>query len=160
MRRILAVLFNKWNRMHDNYRIKQYMREISGKDYRIGSEAYLFYPQNISIGEGTYINGGKLIASPNAKIRIGKNCLISYNVHIRTDMHNYMDKYELIKNQEHTEEDIIIEDDVWIGYGVQIMPGIIIRKGSVIGAGAVVTHSTDPYGVYAGVPAKKIKERS
>lgn len=75
-------------------------------------------------------------------------------------MHNYMDKDELIKNQGHTEEDIIIEDDVWIGYGVQIMPGIIIRKGSVIGAGAVVTHSTDPYGVYAGVPAKKIKERS
>lgn len=72
MRRILAILFNKWSRANDNYRIKQYMSEISGKDYRIGSEAYLFYPQNISIGGGTYINGGKLIASPNAKFKLVK----------------------------------------------------------------------------------------
>lgn len=99
------------------------------------------------------------MASPNGKIIIGQNCLISYNVHIRTDMHNYLKKDELIINQGHCERDIIIEDDVWIGYGAQIMPGVIIREGSVIGAGAIVTHSTEPYGVYVGIPARKIKER-
>lgn len=29
----------------------------------------------------------------------------------------------------------------------------------MIGAGAVVTKSTEPNGVYAGVPAKRIKDR-
>lgn len=39
------------------------------------------------------------------------------------------------------------------------MPGCEIEDGTVIGAGAVVTHSTDKYGVYGGVPAHKIGTR-
>ena len=39
------------------------------------------------------------------------------------------------------------------------MAGVKIADGCVIAAGAVVTHDTEPYCVYAGVPAQKIKER-
>lgn len=90
---------------------------------------------------------------------IGDNCLISYNVHIRTGMHNYQDKNMLIKDQGGSEKDVTIGDDVWIGFGAQIMPGVRIADGCVIGAGAVVTKDTEPYGVYGGVPAKIIKRR-
>lgn len=86
--------------------------------------------------------------------------MISYNVHMRTDMHNYLDKNELIKNQGYREEDIIIGDDVWIGYGAQIMSGVTIEKGAVVAAGAVVTNDIPAYEVWGGVPAKKIKERN
>ena len=119
----------------------------------------MYYPQNISIGEGTYINGGHIIASRNAHIQIGKNCLISYNVHIRTDMHNYSKCNVLINEQGNSEKSIVIGDDVWIGFGVQIMPGITIADGCVLGAGAIITKSTVPYGVYVGIPAKLIKYR-
>lgn len=54
---------------------------------------------------------------------------------------------------------IVIEDDVWLGSGVKVLDGVIIRKGCVIGANAVVTHSTEEYGIYVGVPAHKIKSR-
>jgi acetyltransferase-like isoleucine patch superfamily enzyme len=40
------------------------------------------------------------------------------------------------------------------------MPGVRVAKGSVIGANAVVTKDTEPYGVYGGVPAKKISSRN
>lgn len=125
----------------------------------ISGHCSLSYPQNIYIGLNSYINGGQICASPHAKIQIGANCLISYQVHIRTDMHNYKDSSQLIRLQGHTEQDIIIGNDVWIGYGAQIMSGVTIADGCVIGAGAVVTHDTTAYGVYAGVPARLIGRR-
>ena len=159
MRNIIGAIAHKVVEFADRYRVSNYKRWIVGKDYRLGDKVYISHPKNISIGERTYINSGMLFASANAHINIGKDCLISYNVHIRTDMHNYMDAGKCINQQGTTEQDVTIEDDVWIGYSVSIMPGVCIRKGSVIGTGAVVTKSTDPYGVYVGIPARKIKSR-
>lgn len=118
------------------------------------------YPSHITIGKNSYINGGDIIASKNAKIVIGDNCLISYNVHLRTDMHEYKYKNVLINQQGHTEKDIIVEEDCWIGFGAQIMPGVTVGRGAIIGAGAVLTKDAEPYGIYIGVPAGKIKERT
>lgn len=54
---------------------------------------------------------------------------------------------------------IIIEDDVWIGAVVKVLDGVTIAQGCVIGANSVVTKSTEPYGIYVGIPARKIKSR-
>ena len=120
----------------------------------------LIYPQNIFIGENSYINGGFIKAGKNSKIVIGDDCLISYNVHLRTDMHNFELKDVLIREQGTKEKDIIIGNDVWIGYGVQIMSGVSIGTGAVVGAGSIVTKDVEPYSVVVGIPAKLIKYRS
>ncbi len=54
---------------------------------------------------------------------------------------------------------VLIGNDVWIGNGVRILGGTRIADGCAIGAGAVVTKDTEPYGIYAGVPAKLIRKR-
>lgn len=156
----VVKFFDNIVRYINKRRIKEYNKKVSGVNYSLGEGVRIICPQNVSIGNNTYINGGDIVASPHAHICIGNDCLISYNVHLRTDMHNYSNKDVNINKQGHTERDIVIEDDVWIGYGAQIMPGVTVRKGSVIGAGAVLTHSTGEYEVWGGVPAKKIKERS
>lgn len=117
------------------------------------------YPENVHIGNNTYVNGGDIVASKNARIRIGDNCLISYNVHLRTDMHLYKSRNTLINHQGHREDSITIGNDVWIGYGAQIMAGVTVADGTVVAAGAVLTHDTAPYKVYGGVPAKVIGQR-
>ncbi|ELY5426806.1 acetyltransferase [Campylobacter upsaliensis] len=38
------------------------------------------------------------------------------------------------------------------------MPGVRLRRGCIIGAGAVLTKDTDEFGVYAGIPAIKIRQ--
>lgn len=53
---------------------------------------------------------------------------------------------------------VMIGDDAWIGAGAIILPGVMIGEGSIISAGAVVTHSTEPRAIYAGVPARFIRE--
>lgn len=52
-----------------------------------------------------------------------------------------------------------IGKDCWIGANVIIMRGIKIGDGTIVAAGSVVTKSLDSYSIYAGVPARKIKDR-
>lgn len=86
-------------------------------------------------------------------MRIAAHCTIVPSNHIYTNSNEFIYKQGLSR------QGIIIEDDVWIGSGVRVLDGVIIRKGCVIGANAVITRSTDEYGVYVGVPARKIKSR-
>lgn len=54
----------------------------------------------------------------------------------------------------------VIEDNVLIGMGAIVMDHAVIGSNSIIAAGAVVLENTivPPGSLYAGVPAKKIKE--
>ena len=85
--------------------------------------------------------------------------MVSYNVHMRTDMHVH-DRVDIpMSRQGHVEADIVIGDDVWVGYGAQVMAGVTIGSHSIIGAGAVVTRDVPEYAVAVGVPARVIKDR-
>lgn len=53
----------------------------------------------------------------------------------------------------------VIHCDAWIGDGAIVMPGVRIAPGCVIGANAVVTKDTEPYGIYVGMPARKVSTR-
>jgi maltose O-acetyltransferase len=46
----------------------------------------------------------------------------------------------------------------WLGTGVTVLPGVTIGEGCVIAAGAVVTADCAPDGLYAGVPARRIRD--
>lgn len=46
-----------------------------------------------------------------------------------------------------------------VGAGSMIMPGVVLGEGCSVGAMSMVTRSTEPWGIYAGVPAKKIRDR-
>jgi len=56
----------------------------------------------------------------------------------------------------------VIEDNVLIGMGAIVMDHAKIGSNSIIAAGAVVLENTivEPGSIYAGVPAKKIKDIS
>ncbi len=125
----------------------------------VGGECGIRNPENIFLGANSYINGGMIYASPEAKIIIGENCMISYNVHLRVDMHGHESGCFPMIAQQHTHSDIVIGDNVWVGYGAQIMPGVTIGSNVIVGAGAVVTKDVPSNAVVGGVPARVIKER-
>lgn len=49
---------------------------------------------------------------------------------------------------------------VIVGAGSVILPGVHIGEGSAVGSLALVCKSLEPWGIYAGNPAKRIKKRS
>jgi len=130
----------------------------SGRKFLLNREVIIESPNKIEIGNNLQVNARCWI-SGGGNLKIGDNVLIGPHVVIHTANHNFKNKDILIREQGHTLKAIVIEDDVWIAANSTILPGVTIKKGTVIAAGSVITKDTEPYGVYAGVPAKKIKER-
>lgn len=54
--------------------------------------------------------------------------------------------------------DVLIGDHVWLGNSSRVNKGSTIHSGSVIGQGSIVSKVVDGNCIYAGIPAKKIKE--
>ena len=116
--------------------------------------SYCFYKMDRS----SSINpSGKMwVADNNAKITIGKNCIISWNVEFMgVDHHTLLDKNGKVCNYP---EPIEIKDHVWIGSSVKICKGVTIAENNMIGMGSVVTKSfLETNCVIAGNPAKIVK---
>jgi putative colanic acid biosynthesis acetyltransferase WcaF len=47
----------------------------------------------------------------------------------------------------------------WVCARASVAPGVNVGEGAVLGLGSVATRDLEPWGVYAGVPAVKVKER-
>ncbi|MFO0582492.1 MAG: CatB-related O-acetyltransferase [Anaeromyxobacter sp.] len=58
-----------------------------------------------------------------------------------------------------TKGDVTIGHDVWIGHGVTILSGTTIGNGAVVVARSVVVKDVEPYTIYGGVPARKLRQR-
>lgn len=105
----------------------------------------------------TTVNGGTKIIGT---VDIGEGVLIAHNCTIVSSSHGIA-QGQPIREQPTVNKRIIIEDDVWIGAGAIILGGVRLKKGCIVGAGAVVLEDTivPEYQVWAGVPAKFIKNR-
>ncbi|MFD2245107.1 acyltransferase [Pontibacter ruber] len=138
-----------------------------GKNIYAGERVYLWAKDVLEIGNNFFIGRDSQI---QANCIIGDNVMFGNKVAVvgKYDHHfqkvgfpirlapRIMDKHYNWKGLDQT---TIIEDDVWVGYGSIVMSGVRIRKGCIIAAGSVVTKDTEPYAIYAGNPARKIKPR-
>ena len=127
------------------------------KNSRVSSDCF-FDTNKVFIGKDTFINrfcqfhdGGH-----GEKIVIKDNCMIAMNVNFCTVSHD-IEGTKRRCGRTFTKE-IIVENGCWIGANTVILPGVTIGEGCVIGAGSVVTKNCEPNGLYAGNPAKRIKD--
>ena len=133
--------------------------------------------------------GENCFIAPNATIagdvQLGNDCSIWFNTVIRGDVNsirignkvNVQDgavihcTYEKAATQIGNNVSIghnaivhgcVIEDNVLIGMGAIVMDNARVGTNSIIAAGAVVLENTkiEPGSIYAGVPAKKVKDIS
>lgn len=136
-----------------------------GKNVHIAERCDFKGVENIRIGDSSSIGRGSLLWSTRANIVIGSKVFTGPNITIITGNHrtNLVGKYMAdIRDEEKLsddEEDVVICDDFWIGANATSLKGVIIAEGCVIAAGAVLTKSTTPYGIYAGIPAKRVGNR-
>ena len=54
----------------------------------------------------------------------------------------------------------IMENHATLGANCVVMPGVTIGEGALIGAGSLVMKDCEPWSVYVGAPARKVKEYS
>lgn len=138
-----------------------------GSHFHAGLGVRLWARNELKIGNYFYMGHGSLI---QADCTIGDYVMFGNNVAVvgKYD-HNFQEIGKPIRLASQIREAsynwkgknlmTIIGDDVWVGYGSIIMSGVTIGNGCVIAAGSVVTKNLEPYWIYAGVPAKKLRKR-
>jgi acetyltransferase-like isoleucine patch superfamily enzyme len=144
--------------------LNKFKRFGEGAEFRPG--AYAEACSKISIGNNVVIRPGTfLFADPTdggGGIVIEDKVLIGPGVHFYTNNHEFSNPSQPIFDQDYpkptTLDSIVLRRGCWIGAGSIILPGVEVGENAVIGAGAVVTKSVPPRVVFAGNPAKKIKD--
>lgn len=131
-----------------------------GLSVKIAPTAFFKHPENISIGDNTFINHHCCIwAAPDGAISIGNDVLFGPNVCVTASNHGIALGIP-IRMQRGVDAPIVIGNDVWLGANVVVTAGVEIGDGCVVGAGAVVTRSLPPNSICGGVPAKVLRLRT
>ncbi|MEW9872755.1 DapH/DapD/GlmU-related protein [Arthrobacter sp. HS15c] len=110
---------------------------------------------DIEIGERSWINYGATFDNA-AKIVIGDDCLVGPQVMFLTSSHDIGPSER--RGADATAMPISVGSGCWLGARSVIMPGITIGEGCVIAAGSIVTRDCPPNTLFAGVPARAIRE--
>jgi galactoside O-acetyltransferase len=118
---------------------------------------------NLSIGDHVHI-GANVFLFAGGGISIGRFCSIS----AKTTLYSASDDFSgdhLIgpvidpRYLKIDAREIIMSDYSAIGAHSVILPGVVLGEGAVLGAMSMANRDMEPWWIYGGVPAKKIKRR-
>lgn len=124
-----------------------------GKGVVIKPSINIKYPWKLNVGNHVWI-GENVWIDNLAEVYIADNVCISQGAMLLTGNHNYkLSTFDLIIGE------IILEEGVWIGAKSVVCPGVKCESHSVLTVGSIATKNLEPYTIYQGNPAIKIKER-
>jgi acetyltransferase-like isoleucine patch superfamily enzyme len=105
-----------------------------------------------------------LIAGGDPGITINDFCTLAYGVKIFSQSDDYSGATltnSLIPKKYKKEffAPVYLGRHVILGTNTVVLPGVHIGEGCSSGAMALIHRSTPPWGIYTGIPAKRVKER-
>ncbi len=155
-----------------------------GEGVRISDKASIHGASRVSLGDHVRIDDFCVLSAGEGGITVGRNvhiavysCLIGAghislgdfaNISSRVAIYSSNDDYsgEWMTNPtvpaqytNVTHDEVRIGAHAIVGSGTVVLPGVTIGEGAAIGALGLVRVDCEPFGVYAGVPVRKIKER-
>lgn len=113
------------------------------------------YGPALTIKPGCFINASTQIQNFE-HVSIGTNVFIGPRVTILTVSHELGPSHQ--RAMKLIAKPVTIGNGSWIASSATILPGVSVKEGCVVAAGAVVTHDCEPRGLYAGVPAIRVKD--
>jgi len=153
-----------------------------GKGVKISRKASIYMPEFIEIGDYSRIDDFCII---NSRVKIGRFVFIgaqsmvlggkeyviledfvtlAYCVKVFSQSDDYSGNSLTNptiprKYKKEIFGEVRLEKHVIVGAGSIIFPGVVVREGTSVGAMSLVNKSTEPWSIYAGIPARKIKNR-
>ncbi len=170
----------------DPYYSKKELQEMGfralGRQVLISRTCRVYTPERITLGSHVLIDDFTIL---NGEITIGSYVHISSNCELyagqasitmrdfsglssRCTIYATSDDYSgasltnptvplAFRNEQ--DAPVTLDKHVILGTGCAVLPGVHIGEGCSVGAMSLVNRSTEPWGVYAGVPARRVKER-
>ncbi len=153
-----------------------------GEDVLISRKASIYSPQNIKIGNHVRIDDFAILSGEielgnyvhisaytalygKYGIKIGNFCGCSARSIIFSATDDFSGEYMISPMVPEQYTNIIggtvtLEDFVQLGANTIVMPKITIHQGTATGTFSFVNKDLEEWGIYVGIPVKKIKERS
>lgn len=125
-----------------------------GKGSDVRPSASVWSPRNLTMGEHATIGYGVHCYSM-APVTIGEYAVISQRAHLCTGTHN-LDSLEM----QLLARPIRIGPHAWICAEAFVGPGVAVGEGAVLGARGVTLKELEPWTVYAGNPARRLRARA
>ncbi len=153
-----------------------------GKNVMISRKTSIYSPEKISIGDNVRIDdfcvlsgeitiGSYVHISTYVGIYAGEGVVLedytglSSKCTIYSAMDDFSGNYMIapLPDPKYTNlhgGPVILKRFVQVGVNSTVFPNVTINEGSVIGAHSLVNKCIEPWGIYVGVPCRKIKDRS
>jgi putative colanic acid biosynthesis acetyltransferase WcaF len=127
---------------------------------KIGSSNFIYpnikiwAPWLLETDDVATIGPGVEIYNPGG-VFIGNHAIVSQDAYICGATHDYN-----TKDFTYLSKKITIHQYAWICAKAIVLPGVTCNEGSVLGAGSITSKDLEPWSVYSGNPALKVKERN
>jgi len=164
--------------------LKDFGFKSIGKNIKISSDVRIYGQENITIGDNVRIDDFSCLAAVGGQIDIGNQVFIARNSHlsgalgikiqdfssmaanvvIYSGIDDFSGKYLTAQAipKKYTKKSggkVCIGRHVIIGANTVILGASNVGEGCSIGASSLVKNDLDPWGIYAGIPAKRLKDR-
>lgn len=124
-----------------------------GKHPRIYPKARIWAPWNLECEDVVAIADDAIVYNP-ALVRLGSHCILSEQAYLCGATHDYTDPgFPMIWAP------ITLERYAWVCARASVQMGVTLHEGAILGLGAVATADLEPWSIYVGIPARRVKAR-
>jgi putative colanic acid biosynthesis acetyltransferase WcaF len=124
-----------------------------GKGVVVHGSVSIWDPRNLDMAQRSSL-GPRVICYNMAKVSIGEFAVISQGAHLCAGTHTIDDSsFQL------TSKPIGIDRLAWVAADAFVGPGVSIGEGAVLGARGVATRDIPAWTVWAGNPARHLRQR-
>lgn len=125
-----------------------------GEHCHVYPRARIWAPWNLQCEDAVGIADGAVIYNP-APIVLRSHAVISQDAYLCGASHDYSDpRFPLVSAP------IEIGAYAWICARAAVQMGVQVGEGAVLGLGSIATHDLEPWKVYVGQPARRVKSRT
>jgi len=158
----LTTALSRESRLYRGLRQARNLSVIARKGLRSVHRTAYIHPRSVvarDLQADQYVFVGPGCRIPPL-VRVGKYSMLAADVAIVGDDHRWGDPGVPMQFAGRpVPRPTAVGADVWLGHGVTLMRGVSVGDGSIVAAGAVVTHDIPPCEIWAGVPARKLRDR-
>ena len=123
-----------------------------GRNFKAFHHVKLSFGYNLEVGDVVVVHRHVLL-DDRGGIRLGNGASVSDFANI------YSHSHDVVEGRDITTPVTVIGDGVRITYHATVMSGVHLADGTMLGSFGMATRDTDPHTIYAGIPAKKIKDK-
>lgn len=125
-----------------------------GPNCKFYPSSRVWAPWNLVCSDLVAVGDGAEIYNP-APVRLGSHAILSQNSYLCGATHDFDSPgFPLLAYA------MEVGAYAWVAARACVTPGVKIGEGAVLGLASVATRDLEPWGVYAGSPAIKVKQRN